>query len=75
MTRRGSSEVGERRSRVSFGGTEMPLPEIVVVAGVVVDGVVVDGVVVDGVVVDGVVVAGGRAATWRTRSDKASTRV
>jgi hypothetical protein len=70
MTRRGSSEVGERRSRVSFGGTEMPLPEIVVVAGVV-----VDGVVVDGVVVDGVVVAGGRAATWRTRSDKASTRV
>ncbi|MCP4851964.1 MAG: hypothetical protein GY900_09565 [Actinomycetia bacterium] len=58
----------------------MPLPEIVVVAGVVVAGVVVAGVVVAGVVVagvvvDGVVVAVGRAATWRIRSDKASTRV
>jgi hypothetical protein len=56
MTRRGSSAVGDRRSRVAVGGSEVPLPAVVVV-------VVVAVVVVAGMLVAGVGVAGGWDAT------------
>jgi len=60
MTRRGSSEVGERRSRAACGGTEVPSPAVVVVVVVVVVAAVV---VVAGMLVAGVGVAGGWDAT------------